>query len=148
MAGTATSRDVSAKEALEDIRGPLSNGELMEKYKITPAGYADLLKQLYVKRLITEDDLTRRGIRFRIVKPVEERPVERVPVIPPQPMYDDEDEEFLDTVTLTELLAFKPQEPPPRKEKEESPPPAEKEDTSSKDKKSKFSLTGLFKKSS
>jgi hypothetical protein len=150
MAGTETSRDVGAREALEDIRGPMTNGELMEKYKITATGYADLLKQLYMKKLITEEDLTRRGIRFRIVKPqVEEKPVERVPVIPPQPMYDDEDEEFLDTVTLTELPAFKPQEPPPTKEEQESPPPSvEKEEPSTKEKKGKFSITGLFKKSS
>jgi len=149
MTETETSRNVSARQAVEDVRGPMTNGELMEKYKITAAGYADLLKQLYAKKLITEDDLTRRGIRFKIVKPqVEEKRVEPIPVIPQQPWPDDEDEEFLDTVTLTELLAFKPQEAPPEKKKKESAPPPAKEDADSKDKKGKFSITGLFKKPS
>lgn len=146
MAGMETSRNVNAREAVDDIRGPLTNGELMEKFKITPAGYADLLKQLYMKKLITEEDLTRRGIRFRIVKPQEEeKPVVQVPVMPPQPL--PEDAEFLDTVTLTELLAFKPQEPPPKKEEKEPPPPPDAEDDPApKQKKSKFSISGLFKK--
>ncbi len=149
MAGTQSSRNVNAREAVEDIRGPLSNGELMEKFKITASGYADLLKQLYMKKLITEEDLTRRGIRFKVVKPqVEEKPAEPVPLIPPRPNFEDENDEFLDTVTLTELLAFKPEEPPPEKQKaEDRPPPPAEEDPGPKEKKGKFSISGLFKKS-
>lgn len=148
MAGRETSRNVSAKEAIEDIRGPMTNGELMEKFKITPAGYADLLKQLYMKKLISDDDLTRRGIRFRVVKPpAKEKPPEQVPVIPPEPVQ--EDEGFLDTVELTELLSFKPHEPPEKeaKEKKVEAPPVFEEEPESPEKKGKFSISGLFKKS-
>jgi hypothetical protein len=146
MAGKETSRNVNARAAVELIRSPISNGELMERFKITPAGYADLLKQLYTKRLITEDDLTKRGIRFRLMKPpAKEKPAEQVPVIPPGPVHDDE--EFLDTVSLTELLTFKPQEPPQpeAKEADDAPPDGEEEDEAP-EKKSKFSLRGMFKK--
>lgn len=149
MAVTQTSRNVNAREAVEDIRGPMSNGELMEKFKITASGYADLLKQLYTKKLITEEDLTRRGIRFKVVKPqAEEKTVEPVPVVPPRSNFEDENDEFLDTVTLTELLAFKPQEPPPEIVKADgAPPQGDDDDPGSREKKGKFSLAGLFKKS-
>ena len=147
MEGRETSKNVNAREAIEDIRGPMPNGAVMEKYKITPAGFADLLKQLYLKKLISEEDLTRRGIRFRVVKPpAKEKPPEPEPVIPPEPMH--EEEGFLDTVELTELLSFKPEEPPQQKEKPPpEPPPVIEEDSDPSEKKGKFSITGLFKKS-
>ena len=61
MTETTTSRELGAKEAIEAIRGPLSNGEIMEQFKISPQGFADLVKQLFEKKLITEDDLKTYG---------------------------------------------------------------------------------------
>ena len=98
MTDTTTSRVLSAKEAVEAIRGPLSNARLMEQFKITPQGFADLIKQLFEKKLVTEDDLNRRGIRFKIVKKQGQPQI--VPPPPPEPT--EEAEEFLDTITLTE----------------------------------------------
>ena len=62
------SRRVSAKEALELIKGPLPNVELMKRLRISTKGLADLLTQLLVKGLITEDDLERRGVRHKFQK--------------------------------------------------------------------------------
>jgi hypothetical protein len=155
MTAKPTSRDVSAKAAVDAIRGPLSNQELMERFKISPLGFADLLKQLFEKRLISRDDMIRRGIRFRVKKAqIEPEPVAvvappRVPAVAPAP--SEGEEEFLDTVQLTELFtSFKP--PPPS----ESEEPAEQETVSPEGrpsdphdrsgKKGKFSITGLFKK--
>lgn len=144
MADTTTSRVLSAKEAVETIRGPLSNARVMEQFKITPQGFADLIKQLFEKKLITEDDLNRRGIRFKIVKKQDQPQI--VPPPPSEPT--EETEEFLDTITLTELLTFKPSDDQPN-HKEQKPteiPPPEEEPEDLTEKKSRFSITGFFKK--
>ena len=100
-------RNVSARDAVEAIRGPLTNAQILEKFKISPAGFGDLLRQLLAHKLITEEDLNQRGIRFKVAKKEAEIPTPSL--LPPPP--DETDEEFLDTVTLTELLTFKPEEP-------------------------------------
>lgn len=143
MPARESSRNVNAKEALECIKGPMSNSDIMEKFRISPAGYADLLKQLYLKKLISEDDMARRGIRFKINKPPTqpEKPREKEPVIPPQS--GEYSEEFLDTVELTELLSFKPPEAPKAvEEPDEIPSPPEVEEKKS----GRFSISGIFKK--
>jgi hypothetical protein len=152
MTDTTTSRVLGAKEAIEGIRGPLSNGELMEKFKISPQGFADLIKQLFEKKLVTEDDLSRRGIRFKVLK--KQAPPQIVPpaqiVSPPPPEPTEETEEFLDTITLTDMLTFKaPDEPPVGSKGEEEPteiPPPEEVAEELSEKKSRFSITGFFKK--
>ena len=124
----------------------------MQKFKLTPAGFADLLKQLFENKLITETDLAKRGIQFKVVRK-QPAPVQAVvqPVTSPKPTHlpADEDEGFLDTETLTDLLAFKTPEaaeskpkPPPE------PPPEEKDESTPLQKKSRFSFSGLFKKDS
>jgi len=147
MTETTTSRDLGAKEAIESVRGPLSNGQIMELFKISPQGFADLMKQLFEKKLITEDDLKRRGIRFKVVK--KQAPPQIIPPPPLAPNAPKEDtEEFLDTVTLTDMLTFKvPDEQPAQKKQEprEIPPP-EEEAAELSEKKSRFSITGFFKK--
>ncbi len=153
MTETTTSRDLGAKEAIESVRGPLSNGQIMELFKISPQGFADLMKQLFEKKLITEDDLKRRGIRFKVVKkqapPQIIPPPPLAPMAPMAPKAPKEDtEEFLDTVTLTDMLTFKvPDEQPAQKKREprEIPPPEEEAGELS-EKKSRFSITGFFKK--
>lgn len=102
MPADQTSRDVSAKEAVSVIRSPMTNAEVMKLFKISAAGYADLLKQLYELKLITDEDLARRGIRVKGRKQPE--PMKPVMLAPPP---DEEDGEFVDTVTLTEMLSFK-----------------------------------------
>jgi hypothetical protein len=143
MTATTTSRELGAKQAIEAIRGPLSNGQIMEQFKITPQGFADLVKQLFEKKLITEADLKRRGIRFKVLK--KQAPPQ---IIPPPPLAPSEEtEEFLDTITLTDMLTFKdPNEPPAQEQQEptEISPPEEEEELS--EKKSRFSITGFFKK--
>jgi len=149
MNGRQTTRDVSARAAIECIRGPMTNAQVMEKFKISPAGYVDLLKQLFAKKLITEEDLNRRGIRVKTPqtraaeKPLEAAPV---PVTPPEPKFPEDHDEFLDTITLTELLTFKPKATPGAAgETEESGTPLLADDSSSESsKKGKFSFTGLF----
>ncbi len=147
-------RNLSAREAVEGIRGPLSNAELMERFKITAAGFADLLKQLFDKKLITEEDLARRGIQFRVTR--RERGRVRplglpLPVPAPAKSPGDENEGFLDTETLTDLLAFKTPESgesPPEATAHPESPPEETGQPESLPKKSRFSIAGLFKKSS
>lgn len=142
MSGRESSRNVNAKEALECIKGSMSNADIMEKFRISPMGYADLLKQLYLKKLISEEDMVRRGIRFKVAKAQcePEKPPEEESVIQRQAAQCGE--EFLDTVELTELLTFKTPEPPKEmKEPEEIPSPGEGED-----KKGRFSISGIFKK--
>jgi hypothetical protein len=148
-----TSRNVNAREAIQFIRGPMSNLELMEKFKISPKGFADLLKQLFEKKLITEEDLKRRGIRFKVLKKEESAApqVETTPPPAPSPLMSVEHpEEFLDTVELTALLSSFDDPPKPPKQKEEPPPvveePATKEEIA--EKKAKFSISGLFRKKS
>jgi hypothetical protein len=143
MVDKNTSRELNARVAVESIRGPMTNAQIMERFRITPQGFADLLKQLFQKKFITEEDLSKRGIRFKVVKP---SPVsQQASIFPPPPV--EHDEEFLDTVTLTELLSFKPPGAPTAADKEpvEIPLPEEPK-TGPDDKKGKFSLTGLFKK--
>ena len=144
MTENTTSRTLNAKEAVESIRGSLSNAALMEKFKISPQGFADLIKQLFEKKLITEDDLRQRGIRFKIVK--KQSTPQIVRPRPPEPI--EGTEEFLDTITLTELLSFSPRTEEPVEAKDEPteiPPPEETAEELSQ-KKSRFSLTGFFKK--
>jgi len=145
MTETTTSRVLGAKEAIESIRGPLSNGQIMEQFKISPQGFADLVKQLFEKRLITEDDLNRRGIRFKVVR--KQAPPQIIPP-PPPPEPSEETEEFLDTITLTDMLTFKVPDEQPAQETEEPTeiPPPEEEAEELSEKKSRFSITGFFKK--
>jgi len=148
MADESTSRDIRAKEAVDAVRSGSSNAELMERFKISAQGLADLLRQLFERKLITEDDLSKRGIRFKVVKKegLPEALLSTVPetVKPP--------DDFLDTEDLTELLTFKdpadetptkriiiPVPPPPPLEEKASVP-------ESAQKKTRFSLSKLFKK--
>lgn len=147
MTDPQTSRDVDAREALASIRSTMTNAEVMEKFKITPAGFADLLKQLFTLKLISEEDLVRRGIQFRVVNPpAANQSVQQMPLVPLSP--NQQDDEFLDTVELTELLSFKPvQQPKPVQESE----PVEEPEESNRDqgqqaKKGKFGISGLFRK--
>jgi hypothetical protein len=145
-------RNVSARDAVEAIRGPMTNAQILEKFKISPSGFGDLLRQLVAHKLLTEEDLNRRGIRFKLVKKEVEAasiPTPSIPtpsILPPPP--DETDEEFLDTVTLTELLTFKPGEsaPPRKKSDEKSHVEIPEVEPDEEDKKSRFSLGGLFKK--
>jgi len=150
MADKGTCRDINAKEALECIRGPMTNAEVMTRFKITPLGYADLLKQLYMKKLITDEDLVRRGIRFRTLKKKEAPPPEQFVQLAHTQDSIQEDEQFLDTQALTDLLSLKPpvgsrgmskkeseKTSPPKEEEQEAEPPADK---------NKFSITGFFKR--
>jgi hypothetical protein len=140
-------RDVSARDAVEAIRGPMTNAQILEKFKISPAGFGDLLRQLVAHNLLTEEDLNRRGIRFKVIKKEAQIPAIPTPAILPPPP-NETDEEFLDTVTLTELLTFKPGEstPPRKKSDEESHVEISKVEPDEEDKKSRFSLGGFFKK--
>lgn len=148
MAESQKSRDVSAKEAIACIRGPMTNAQVMEQFRITPSGFADLLKQLFMRKLISEEDLQRRGIRFKVVKAESpQHGPEPIPLIPPEPM--EENEEFLNTVELTEMLSFKPQVPPKDEKEPQSPegaPPKPEEDGDPSDKKGKFRIPGFFRK--
>lgn len=109
MAAKASSRDVSAKEALKCIRGSMSNTEIMERFKISSSGLGDMLKQLYLKKLITEDDLRRRGVKIKVIQKTEADV--SMPEMPPPA--EAEEDQFLDTVTLIEILTVKPIEPAP-----------------------------------
>jgi hypothetical protein len=142
MADNTVTREVNAKEALKCIRGSMSNGEVMAKFKITPAGYADLLRQLYAHNLITEEDLKRRGITFKSAKKTEES-TEQVTHAPPPPVA--EDDEFLDTVALTQLLTLKPMKNAGTRTKESNAAEAD-ESQEDVEGKSKFRLRGIFKK--
>jgi len=123
----------------------MSNTEVMERFKITTKGYADLLKQLFRKKLITEEDLTRRGISFTVSPKVEDKPSPPPVIAPPPPP---EDEEFLDTAALTDMLALKPVS---RSAAQGFDDPAEigslDDEAESAPKKQKYNLAGLFKKS-
>jgi hypothetical protein len=158
MAQPVSSRNVNARQAIEDIRGSMTNLELMEKFKISPKGFADLLTQLFEKKLISEDDLARRGIRFKILKKDEVEVQEPEPpraeplviqpqIVAPKPFVPVEHpEDFLDTVELTELLSSFDNPPPAKK----GAPPTNSEEAATKEeiaeKKSRFSISGLFKK--
>jgi hypothetical protein len=142
MADNTVTREVNAKEALKCIRGSMSNGEVMAKFKITPAGYADLLRQLYAHNLITQEDLKRRGITFKSSKKTKES-AEQVTHAPPPPVT--EDDEFLDTVALTQLLTLKPMKNAGPRTQEIKAAEAD-ESQEEAEGKSKFRLKGIFKK--
>lgn len=92
--GTRTS--VRAGDAVDALRSNLSNAEIMRLFKISPTGYAGLLKKLFEARFITETDLVARGIHFRVEKTESGAPtirVERVEQI-------HECDEFLDTIGI------------------------------------------------
>lgn len=156
MTQQTSSRDVGAKAAIEAIRGPMTNAEIMARFKISALGFADLIKQLYERKLISEDDMVRRGLKFRIKKPKEEAPQPVAPIearplppIPQKPRLEDEDGEFLDTLALAGMFtAFSPPKedtPPPLKiEQKDQPQSPVEEDTT--EEKRKFSITGMFKK--
>jgi hypothetical protein len=108
MGAKASSRNVSAKEALKCIRSSMSNTEIMERFKISANGLGDMLKQMYLKKLITVEDLKRRGVKIKGLKKAEADVS-----LPPMPPPADQDDQFLDTVTLIEILTVKPIEPPP-----------------------------------
>jgi hypothetical protein len=141
MAGPVKSRDVSAKSAVDAIRSSRSNKELMEYFKISSKGFADLLKQLLQKNLITEEDLKNRGIKYTVTKKAE--PSKPAPIAP-APREDDED--FLDTVTLTEMLSFKDPTSTAAGAAAEIDGPDEEAEADMDGKKVKFTLSGLFKK--
>lgn len=140
----AESVPINAKEALECLRSHMSNAEVMERFKITPKGYADLLKQLFRRKLITGDDLARRGISFTIAPKEPDEP-EPIPIAPP-PAPDDE--EFLDTAALTALLSLKsPAVPPARSSNGPAEIESPDDEGESANKKPNYHVTGLFKKS-
>ena len=144
------SRNVSAKEAVVLIRGPLPNKEIMEKFRISPKGFADLLKQLFAKKLISEQDLERRGIQFKVIKKETSPEPDNVTVTTSQPAFAPrpraDDSEFVDTVTLTEMLSFKGGSDPSAGGPDEIEGPEEAV-TEINGKKGRFTITGLFKKS-
>jgi hypothetical protein len=120
MIETQSSRALSAKQAVEMLRSNMSNGELMQKFKISPKGFADLLTQLFEKKLISEQDLLRRGIRFKVQKKPGEgsatpKPLQQAPQAIKAPILqsDEPQEEFLDTIAIENMFSsFKPVEPP------------------------------------
>jgi hypothetical protein len=148
MPAEGKSRELNAKQALKCIRSGMSNADLMRTFRISPSGLADLLKQLFEAKLITENDLQRRGVDFKVIKKEPNQPAR-----PPQPAMmapppRDDDEEFVDTVTLTEMLTFNAPEkksPPHTLDLDELPELEELEEDS-KDKRGKFNLGTLFKK--
>lgn len=147
MTTPQSSRDIDIREALASIRSTMTNAEVMEKFKITPAGFADLLKQLFTHKLISEEDLVRRGIQFRVVSPpAASEPVQQMPFVPRSP--NQQDDEFLDTVELTELLSFKPaqQSIPVQKSEPVEQPQESDTDRGQRVKKGKFGISGLFRK--
>jgi hypothetical protein len=137
MADKETSRDVSARDAVEAIRSSQSNTEIMKRFRISAQGFADLLRQLFERGLIAEEDLSSRGIRFRVVK--KELIAATAQIQGPPPV--EEQEDFLDTVELTELLSFKEFSAKPAKK-----PAAKKEQEAPAAKKGRFPFSGLFKK--
>jgi hypothetical protein len=145
MAQPEPSRDVSAKVAVECIRSSMSNRDIMEKFQISSKGFADLLKKLLQKKLITEQDLANRGINLKFTKKpaAPAKGPKQVPILAPKPV--EGDTEFLDTVTLTEMLSSSRLSGPPAG-KEKSTADTGNEEDNAGDKKSKGRLTGLFKK--
>lgn len=143
MPGEPLTRELNAKSAVECLRSSMTNSEIMERFKITPQGFTDLIRQLLKFNLISEQELTQRGIKLKMQK---KDPPQQIPApLPPPP--NAQMEEFLDTVELTELLSFKApgsrSAPPPKPSP--APPPTEEEKDQS-ERKGKFSIGGLFKK--
>jgi hypothetical protein len=158
MAESSREKDVSAKEAVECIRSDMSNAEVMKRFQINTKGYVDLLRQLLLAKLVTEEDLARRGIRVRILSPAQQqsttRPIQTqqvVNVAPPTPA--DDGDQFLDTAALTDLLSFGESEKrkgaarPPDSSNEVQEDGKDQPDSDTTPSKSRFSLSGLFRKS-
>jgi hypothetical protein len=158
MGDNNQTKDVSAKAAVDCIRSEMSNAEVMKRFQINTKGYVDLLRQLILAKLITEDDLTRRGIRMKVLSPAQPPsspkpiPIQQVVTTGPVTPADDGDQ-FLDTAALVDLLSFggsgkrksaNSSSASAEELKEESKEEPEADVTPSK---SRFSLTGLFKKS-
>jgi hypothetical protein len=145
MPAKETSRELSAKQVLKCIRSGMSNADLMKTFKISPAGMADLLKQLFEAKLISEDDLRRRGVEFKIKKKEGSESFKPIMSAPPP---SDGDTEFVDTVTLTEMLTFTPPSPKNNQTVEELDQILEQDlEDDTKEKKGKFTLGSIFKKS-
>jgi hypothetical protein len=145
MVANVTSRDIKAKDAVDAIRGNLSNAEIMKQFKISAQGFADLLRQLFEKGLISEDDLISRGIRFRVVRKQMVPTTSQVQEAPPI----EEPEDFLDTVELTELLSAKEFSADHEKKTAQPEPVQEADEASGKkdsSKKGRFPFASLFKK--
>ncbi len=146
----AKSREVSAKKAVELIRGNISNGDLMEMLKISAKGFADLLRQLFERKLIDEEDLAKRGIKYKVIKR------DNMPVLPinseeavsgPVPPQYEMDTSFLDTVELTELLSTSGSGAPILNENDANGDVENKKaEAQSSSRKSRFSFGNLFKK--
>ena len=135
-------RRIRARDAVEAIRGPLTNAQILERFKITQKGFADLLRQLLTTKLITEEDLNQRGIRVKVIRKEAEI---TTPSLSPSP--DETGEEFLDTVSLTEMLTVKSVAPKiPGKEVNEKHHAESARAEPGEDKKSKLRPGGLFKK--
>ncbi len=94
-------RNVNARQAVTLIRSSMTNVELLHRLKISPKGFSDLLSQLFQKKLIGEEDLKRRGLRFKILK---KEQIAAVPIKPSPASWEDDEYEFPDTVVLTDLL--------------------------------------------
>jgi len=109
MTRTKTTKTVSAREAVECIRGPMTNAEVMARFGVNTTGFADLLTQLLLNKLITQEDLGRRGIRFRTRKKKE--PARRI--APVDSCSKEDLETVLDISVMTEVLALKPLPEPP-----------------------------------
>jgi hypothetical protein len=53
-------KEIKAKEALEDIKSGMSDGALMDKYKITATGLASLYRRMVQAGLLPHSDLDQR----------------------------------------------------------------------------------------
>jgi hypothetical protein len=145
MVDKETSRDVRARDAVEAIRSGQSNTEIMKRFRISAQGFADLLRQLFERGLISEEDLSSRGIRFRVVK--KELIAATSQIHEPPPI--EEPEDFLDTVELTELLSFKEFSGKPEKKHVQPVVVKQEEEASAREpaaKKGRFPFASLFKK--
>jgi anti-anti-sigma regulatory factor len=60
LEGLVHKQTVDASEVLKDISERIPDSVLMEKYKLSPKGIQSLMKKLYMKGLITGDELDRR----------------------------------------------------------------------------------------
>jgi hypothetical protein len=95
-------RNLRARDAVEALRSSLSNAQIMKRFKISALGFADLLRQLFERGFINEQDLVQRGIRYHVVKR------ESVLIDPeiPELLPSEDSMQFLDTVELIEILTL------------------------------------------
>jgi hypothetical protein len=104
MPKQTTATPVSARLAVKYIRGSMTNAEIMKSFNISAKGFADLLTQLVMKNLLTQQDLEKRGIRFRIKKrKSRKKPPENVPAYLASNV-----ETVMDIAVVTEVLTLKP----------------------------------------